>query len=246
MNKIAIITGAIGGIGSAITVQLIKEGYKVIATYHSGHLEKAAQWYQQNEFKDHQIELLELDVTNTEDCKDKLNKVLSSYENIDVLVNNAGITKDVLFKNMSLSDWKSVIDTNLNSLYNVTHPLFGAMCNQNSGRIINISSVNGVKGQYGQTNYSAAKAGMIGFTKSLALEGARYGVTVNTVAPGYTATQMVKNMKIDVLDKIKKQVPLNRLATPEEIAMTVSFLAGKSGAYITGETISINGGLYMQ
>jgi acetoacetyl-CoA reductase len=146
---------------------------------------------------------------------------------------------------MSAEAWFDVINTNLNSVFNVTQPLFSAMCEKGGGRVINISSVNGIKGQFGQTNYSAAKAGMIGFTKALAYEGARAGVTANVVAPGYTGTPMVEQMKTEVLDSIRSTIPMQRLATPEEIAESVWFLASDAGAYITGETLSVNGGLYM-
>lgn len=147
---------------------------------------------------------------------------------------------------MTAASWKEVIDTNLNSLFNVTQPLFAAMCEKGNGRVINISSVNGLKGQFGQTNYSAAKAGMIGFSKALAAEGARSGVTVNVIAPGYTATPMVEQMRPEVLESIVQTIPMQRLAKPEEIASAVSFLASEAGAYITGETLSVNGGLYMR
>ena len=163
-----------------------------------------------------------------------------------MLVNNAGITRDTTFKKMSWEQWQEVMDTNLSSLFSVTQPVFNQMCEQGSGRIINISSVNGLKGQYGQVNYSAAKAGMIGFTKALAAEGARFGVTVNAVAPGYTATPMVTAIREDVLDSIKATIPLKRLATTEEVAGAVLYLAGEYAGYVTGETLSVNGGLYMQ
>ncbi|HAS8529217.1 TPA: SDR family oxidoreductase, partial [Vibrio vulnificus] len=146
---------------------------------------------------------------------------------------------------MTPQSWFDVINTNLNSVFNVTQPLFAAMCEKGGGRVINISSVNGLKGQFGQANYSAAKAGMIGFSKALAYEGARSGVTVNVVAPGYTATPMVEQMRDEVLEGIKSQIPMQRLATPEEIAKAVAFLVSDAGAYITGETLSVNGGLYM-
>lgn len=191
------------------------------------------------------MRLFELDVTDTEQCSERLTQLLSEEGSIDVVVNNAGITRDSQLKKMSAEDWFDVINTNLNSVFNVTRPLFAAMCEKGQGRIINISSVNGLKGQFGQVNYAAAKAGMIGFTKALALEGARSGVTVNAVAPGYTATPMVEQMREEVLASIKSQIPMQRLATPEEIAKAVSFLAGDGGAYITGETLSVNGGLYM-
>lgn len=246
MEKIALITGSKGGIGSAITSQLVDDGYRVIATYFTGKLECAQQWFDENNFKSEQVRLFELDVTDTEQCAERLAKLLEEEGTIDVVINNAGITKDGVFKKMSAQSWKDVIDTNLNSVFNVTQPLFATMCEKGGGRVVNISSVNGIKGQFGQTNYSAAKAGMIGFTKALAAEGARSGVTVNAVAPGYTMTPMVEMMKPEALDYIKDQIPMRRLAGTEEIAKAVGFLVSDAGAYITGETLSVNGGLHMQ
>ncbi|GAA5646786.1 MULTISPECIES: SDR family oxidoreductase [Vibrio] len=245
MKKVALITGSKGGIGSAISTQLVNDGYRVIATYYTGNYECALEWFNEKQFNEEQVRLFELDVTNTEECAVRLGELLVEEGTIDVVVNNAGITRDGVFKKMTPQAWKEVIETNLNSLFNVTQPLFAAMCEKGNGRIINISSVNGLKGQFGQTNYSAAKAGMIGFSKALAAEGARSGVTVNVVAPGYTATPMVAQMKPEVLESITNQIPMKRLAKPEEVAQAVSYLASDAGAYITGETLSINGGLYM-
>ncbi|MCK6263643.1 SDR family oxidoreductase [Vibrio sp. ZSDE26] len=245
MKKLALITGSKGGIGSAISSKLVADGFRVIATYYTGNYECALEWFTEKGFTEEEVRLFELDVTNAPECAERLSQLLEDEGTIDVVVNNAGITKDVQFKKMSLEAWRDVIDTNLNSLFNVTQPLFASMCEKGGGRIVNISSVNGLKGQFGQTNYSAAKAGMIGFSKALAAEGARSGVTVNVVAPGYTGTPMVEQMKPEVLDSIKAQIPMKRLATPEEIAESVSFLASDAAAYITGETLSVNGGLYM-
>ncbi len=246
MRKIALIPGSKGGIGSAISTQLVSEGYRVIATYYTGNYQCALDWFNEKQFTEDQERLLELDVTNTEECAERLAKLLEEEGTIDVVVNNAGITRDSVFKKMPHQAWKEVIDTNLNSVFNVTQPLFAAMCEKGFGRIINISSVNGLKGQFGQTNYSAAKAGMIGFSKALAAEGARYGVTVNVIAPGYTLTPMVEQMRAEVLQSIVDQVPMKRLAKPEEIANAVSYLASDAAAYITGETLSVNGGLYLR
>lgn len=245
MKKLALITGSKGGIGSAISSQLVADGYRVIATYYTGNLQCALDWFNEKGFTEKQVRLFELDVTDTEQCAQRLEQLLKDEGTIDVVVNNAGITRDGVFKKMTPQAWKDVIETNLNSLFNVTQPLFAAMCEKGGGRIVNISSVNGLKGQFGQTNYSAAKAGMIGFSKALAAEGARSGVTVNVVAPGYTGTPMVEQMKPEALESIKAQIPMKRLATPEEIAKSVSFLVSEAGAYITGETLSVNGGLYM-
>ncbi|MBF9003402.1 MULTISPECIES: SDR family oxidoreductase [Vibrio] len=245
MKKVALITGATGGIGSAISSQLINDGFKVIATYIKPMYDHSVEWVKEKGFSDDQIRLLELDVTKVDECQATLTKLLEEEGSVDVLVNTAGITRDAQFKKMTADDWQAVINTNLNSVFNVTHPIFPSMLEKKSGRIVNITSVNGIKGQFGQTNYSAAKAGMIGFTKALALEGAKYGVTVNAVAPGYTATPMVAKMREDVLDAIKAEIPMKRLATPEDIANAVAYLVSDAGAYITGETLSVNGGLYM-
>mgnify|MGYP000046816196 FL=1 len=246
MKKLALITGSKGGIGSAITTQLVNDGYRVIATHFTGKKQCAQEWFNEKGFTNEQVRLFELDVTDTEQCAERLAGLLEEEGTVDVIVNNAGITRDGTFKKMSASAWKDVIETNLNSVFNVTQPLFAAMCEKGNGRVVNISSVNGIKGQFGQTNYSAAKAGMIGFSKALAAEGARSGVTVNVVAPGYTGTPMVEEMKPEVLESIKAQIPMRRLATPEEVAKSVSFLVSDAAAYITGETLSVNGGLYMQ
>ncbi len=245
MKKIALITGSKGGIGSAITTQLVNDGYRVIATHFTGKKQCAQEWFTEKGFNEDQVRLFELDVTDTEQCAERLASLLVEEGTVDVVINNAGITRDGTFKKMTATAWKDVIETNLNSVFNVTQPLFSAMCAKGNGRVINISSVNGIKGQFGQTNYSAAKAGMIGFSKALAAEGARSGVTVNVVAPGYTGTPMVEEMKPEVLESIKAQIPMRRLATPEEVAKSVSFLASEAGAYITGETLSVNGGLHM-
>ncbi len=246
MQKLALITGSKGGIGSAITEKLVQDGFRIIATYFTGNYECAKEWFDEKGFSEDQVTLFELDVTDADSCRERLTKLLENEGTVDVLVNNAGITRDCTFKRMTAEQWNDVINTNLNSVFNVTQPLFAAMCEKGGGRIINISSVNGLKGQFGQTNYSAAKAGMIGFSKALAFEGARSGVTVNVVAPGYTGTPMVQAIRQDVLDSIIETVPMKRLATPEEIASAVAYLASDAGAYITGETLSVNGGLYMQ
>ncbi|MDX1304349.1 SDR family oxidoreductase [Photobacterium sp.] len=246
MSKKVLVTGANGGMGSAITEALVKAGYRVIASYYPKIEAEAKEWFKQNNYSDEQVRLFPLDVTDTAYCKEAIATLLQEEGYIDVLVNNAGITRDTTFKRMSVEQWNDVINTNLNSLYNVTHPLFGVMCEHGNARIINITSVNGLKGQFGQTNYSAAKAGMIGFTKALAAEGARSGVTVNAIAPGYTGTAMVEAIKPEILEGIKAEVPMKRLARPAEIAAAVTFLASDEAAYITGETLSVNGGLYMR
>lgn len=243
--KIALVTGAMGGIGTEICRQLVEDGFKVLATHRPGKEDAAQQWLEDESFDSGTLNLLSLDVTDSTSCVEALKQVMKDYGTIDVLVNNAGITRDSAFKRMTFDKWNDVINTNLNSLFNVTQPVFYPMCEQGRGRIINISSINGLKGQFGQANYAAAKAGMIGFSKSLALESARSGVTVNVIAPGYTATPMVNVLKDEILDSIKAQIPLGRLAMPQEIAKAVSYLASEHAAYITGETLNINGGQYM-
>lgn len=247
-KKIVLVTGAAGGIGTEVCRMFLTNGYKVVATHRPGKEKEAQakQWLQEEKLDGQDIQLLALDVSNHSAVSEVLAETLRELGRIDVLVNNAGITRDTTFKKMTLDQWQQVMDTNLNSLFSVTQPVFNQMCEQGSGRIINISSVNGLKGQYGQVNYSAAKAGMIGFTKALAAEGARFGVSVNAVAPGYTATPMVTAIREDVLDSIKATIPLKRLATTEEVAGAVLYLAGEYGGYVTGETLSVNGGLYMQ
>ncbi|PSJ48149.1 acetoacetyl-CoA reductase [Zobellella endophytica] len=245
-KKIALVTGAAGGIGTEVCRLFLNNGYKVVATHRPGKEEQAANWLQEEQLAGKDIQLLALDVTDHQAVGEAVPALIQELGQIDVLVNNAGITRDATFKKMSWQQWQDVMATNLNSLFSVTQPVFNQMCEQGSGRIINISSVNGLKGQYGQVNYSAAKAGMIGFTKALAAEGARFGVCVNAVAPGYTATPMVTAIREDVLDSIKATIPMKRLATTEEVAGAVLYLAGEYGGYITGETLSVNGGLYMQ
>ncbi|MCX2789540.1 SDR family oxidoreductase [Vibrio sp. Sgm 5] len=245
-GKKALISGAHGAIGFSITRRLLLDGYSVIAVLSPREFQQKMKFMinQLSEFRTN-MSFLELDVANTAQCAEKLALLLEEEGTVDVVINNAGITRDGVFKKMTAQAWNDVINTNLNSLFNVTQPLFATMCEKGGGRIINISSVNGLKGQFGQANYSAAKAGMIGFSKALAYEGARSGVTVNVIAPGYTGTPMVEQMKPEVLESITNQIPMKRLATPEEIAASVSFLVSDAGAYITGETLSVNGGLYM-
>ncbi len=245
-KKLALVTGALGGIGTAICQKFVEQEYRIIATYLPGVEDELIEpWRHQLELADDQVRFLPLDVTDCAACAETLKTLIQEEGCIDVLVNNAGITRDGTFKKMTAENWNAVIDNNLNSLFNVTQPLFQPMCEKGNARIVNISSVNGLKGQFGQANYSAAKAGMLGFTKALAAEGARAGVTVNAVAPGYTGTPMVQKIKPEILEAIKQEVPMKRLAEPAEIAEAVWYLASPAGAYITGETLSINGGLYM-
>lgn len=249
-KKVALVTGALGGIGSEICRNLIYAGYKIIATVvpreDGGQDTRTNDWLQKEGFEEKSVRFVVCDLADHEAAHTAITQAIEAEGRIDVLVNNAGITRDAQFKKMSYEQWSQVLDVNLKTLYTVTHPVFLKMLEQGSGRIVSISSVNGLKGQFGQTNYSAAKAGMIGFSKALAQEGARSGITVNVIAPGYTATPMVTAMREEVVKSIEDQIPLKRLAAPAEIAAAVMYLVGEAGAYITGETLSINGGLYMQ
>ena len=240
MARVAVVTGGTRGIGEAISKGLKAAGYEVAATYHSND-EAAAKFKAETG-----VHVYKWDVSKYEDCVAGLAQVQKDLGPVDVLVNNAGITKDGMFHKMTPEQWYGVINTNLNSLFNMTRPLIEGMRERSFGRIINISSVNGQKGQMGQSNYSAAKAGDIGFTKALAQENANKGITVNAICPGYIATEMVKKVPKDVLEKsILPQIPLRRLGEPEEIGRIVAFLASDDAGYITGSTISANGGQYM-
>ena len=239
MARVALVTGGSRGIGAAISKALKAAGYSVAANY-AGNDEAA------NAFKaETGIPVYKWSVADYDACVAGVKQVEADLGPVDVLVNNAGITRDGFFHKMTLEQWKAVIDTNLNGLFNMTHPVFPGMRSRGFGRIINISSVNGQKGQAGQTNYSAAKAGDIGFTRALAQEGAFKGVTVNAVCPGYIGTEMVKAIDEKVLnEKIIPQIPVGRLGEPEEIARCVVFLASEEAGFITGSTISANGGQF--
>lgn len=243
-QKVALVTGGIGGIGSAIVDMFAEKGYRVYASALPQDPSIEAWQAQRSQYGDN-VRVIEADVTDRSDCELMIEAIIDQSERLDVLVNCAGITRDRYFSRMSEEQWYDVIDTNLNSVFNVTQPALTVMLEQNYGRIINISSVNGVKGQAGQTNYSAAKAGLIGFTKALAQEVASRGITVNAIAPGYVATDMVAKIKPEILQAIIDSVPMRRLATPEEIAGCVEYLASDKAAYITGAVLNINGGLHM-
>jgi acetoacetyl-CoA reductase len=240
MARTAIVTGGSRGIGAAISKALKAAGYKVAATY-AGNDEAAAAFT-----RDTGIPTYKWDVSDYDACAAGIAKVEADIGPIDVLVNNAGITRDGMFHKMTKEQWYGVINTNLNSLFNMTRPVWEGMRARKFGRVICISSINGQKGQMGQVNYSAAKAGDIGFVKALAQEGARAGVTVNTICPGYIATEMVKAIDPAVIEKnILPHIPVGRLGEPEEIARAVVFLAADEAGFITGSTISANGGQYM-
>ncbi len=233
-----------GGIGTAVCRRLSRNGVKVVAGCLPGYDRKDG-WLATMRGEGMQIYAAEGDVDDYESCAEMFYQIGSVIGPVDILVNNAGITRDGVFKRMVPSDWYAVINTNLNSVFNVTRQVIEGMMERGWGRIINISSVNALKGQFGQTNYSAAKAGMHGFSKALAQEVVKKGVTVNTISPGYVETDMVRAMKPEVLDSIVGQIPMERLARPEEIAGLVAYLASDEAGYITGANISINGGLHM-
>ncbi len=240
MGKVAIVTGGSRGIGAAISKALKAAGHTVVATY-AGNDEKA------NAFKDDTgIPVYKWDVSSFEACSEGIAKVEAEHGPVDILVNNAGITKDAMFHKMTPEHWQAVIGTNLSGLFNMTRPVWEGMRERNFGRIINISSINGQKGQTGQANYSAAKAGDLGFTKALALEGAKKGITVNAICPGYINTDMMATISDDVMQKhILPQIPVGRLGEADEIARCVVFLASDDAGFITGSTLSANGGQYM-
>ncbi|KAA0680037.1 beta-ketoacyl-ACP reductase [Roseomonas genomospecies 6] len=244
-QKIALVTGAMGGLGTAICQALAKDGYLVAANCLPG-FEPAAAWLGQQEALGFKFYVAEGDVSDFESCKAMVAKIEADLGPVDILVNNAGITRDKFFAKMDKAQWEAVIATNLSSLFNVTQQVSPKMAERGWGRIINISSVNGVKGQAGQTNYSAAKAGVIGFTKALAAELATKGVTVNAIAPGYIGTDMVMAIREDIRQAITDSVPMKRLGRPEEIGGAVSYLASEIAGYITGSTLNINGGLHYQ
>ena len=242
-QKVAYVTGGMGGIGTAICQRLHKDGFKVIAG--CGPSRDYRKWLDEQAQLGYTFYASVGNVGDWESTVEAFNQTKAEHGNIDVLVNNAGITRDRMFVKMTPDDWKSVIETNLNSMFNVTKQVVADMVEKGWGRIINISSVNGAKGQAGQTNYSAAKAGMHGFTMALAQELAAKGVTVNTVSPGYIGTDMVKAIRPDVLEKIVAGVPVKRLGEPSEIASIIAWLASEEGSYSTGADFAVNGGLHM-
>jgi acetoacetyl-CoA reductase len=245
-KRTALVTGGMGGLGEAICIKLAALGYTVVTTYSLGNT-KAQVWLARMKAQDHEFYAFPCDVTDWNSCQACVQKVGAEVGPVDVLVNNAGITRDMTFKKMDRVNWDAVMHTNLDSVFNMSKQVCDGMVDRGWGRIINISSVNGQKGAFGQTNYSAAKAGMHGFTKALSLEVARKGVTVNTISPGYIGTQMVMAIPKDVLDsKIIPQIPMGRLGKPEEVAGLVAYLASEEAAFVTGANIAINGGQHMQ
>ena len=242
-QKVAYVTGGMGGIGTAICQRLHKDGFKVIAG--CGPSRDHAKWLDEQKALGYTFYASVGNVSDWDSTVEAFKLTKAEHGPIDVLVNNAGITKDGMFRKMSKNDWTVVIDTNLNSLFNVTKQVIDDMVDRGWGRIVNISSVNGEKGQFGQTNYSAAKAGMHGFTMALAQEVANKGVTVNTVSPGYIGTEMVRAIRQDVLDKIVATIPVKRLGWPDEIGSICAWLAGEDSGFTTGADFSCNGGLHM-
>lgn len=249
-NKVALVTGGTGGMGTAICERLYKDGYTVVANYRD--FTSAMKWREDaKKWRDDQLKMgfemkvVEGDISNYASAEKMIKEITEEIGPIDVLINNAGITRDTALHKMSSEQWYEVINTNLNSVFICTRLVIEGMIERGWGRVISISSVNGKKGQFGQTNYAATKAGMYGFSKSLALEVAKKGITVNTVSPGYVGTDMVMAIKEEIRNKIIEQIPSGRLGTPEEIAGAVAYLASDEGRYITGSDISINGGLHM-
>jgi acetoacetyl-CoA reductase len=244
-QRVAVVTGGMGGIGEAICMRLVQAGHRVVSTYSPGNT-KAEQWVKDMKTRGFEFHAVQVDVTDFDSAQKAVARIQAEVGPIDILVNNAGITRDASFRKMGKPDWDAVMRTNLDSVFNMTKPVCDGMMDRGWGRIINISSINGQKGAFGQTNYSAAKAGMHGFTKALALEVARKGVTVNTVSPGYVGTKMVLAVPKDVLDtKIIPQIPVGRLGKPEEIAGLVAYLCSDDAGFVTGANLAINGGQHM-
>jgi acetoacetyl-CoA reductase len=242
-TRVALVTGGTGGIGTAICRRLADLGNKVATNYRNE--EKARAWQQKMQADGYDITLVQGDVSTPEDGEALVRGVEAKLGPVDILVNNAGITRDTTFHKMRPDQWSEVINTNLNSVYNMTRPVIEGMRERRWGRVIQIASINGQKGQYGQANYAAAKAGMHGFTISLAQENAKFGITVNTVSPGYIGTDMVMAVPEEVRNKIVAQIPTGRLGSPDEIAYAVAFFIPDEAAWITGANLSANGGQYM-
>ena len=242
--RVVFVSGGMGGIGTAICRRLGQTGHTVIAGCLPGY-DKKDEWLARMKKAGVRVHAAEGNVADFDSTAAMFERVRDTVGPVDILVNNAGITRDSMFKKMTERDWMEVINTNLNSVFNVTRQVIDGMCERGWGRVINISSVNAIKGQFGQTNYSAAKAGMAGFAKALAQEVVRKGVTVNTVSPGYVETDMVMAIRKEVRDQIIASIPMGRLAKPEEIAAVVAFLSSEEAGYITGANISVNGGMHM-
>jgi len=244
--RVVLVTGGMGGLGEVISTKMSAAGYRVAVTYSPGNT-KHTEWVADMKAQGHDIFAVPCDVADLDSCAKAVTDVRDKVGEVDVLVNNAGITRDMTFKKMDKVNWDAVIRTNLDSLFNMSRQVVDGMTERGWGRVINVSSVNGSKGAFGQTNYSAAKAGVHGFTKALALEVAKKNVTVNTISPGYIGTKMVMAIPREVLDsKILPQIPLGRLGKPEEVAGLIIYLASEEAAFVTGANIAINGGQHMQ
>lgn len=242
-KRVALVTGATGGLGTAMCKELFKNGYHVVGNYRNK--EKADAWKEQLKADGVEVDMVEGDVCDFDSVAKMISEIETQIGPVDILVNNAGITRDGRLAKMTKEDWHAVIDTNLNSVFNCSRNVIEGMIDRKFGRIINISSVNGQRGQFGQTNYSAAKAGMHGFTKTLAMEVAKYGITVNTISPGYIATDMVMAVPEKVRDQIVAQIPMGRLGGTHEVAYLVAFLASEATSFVTGANYSINGGQHV-
>ncbi|NCA70382.1 MAG: acetoacetyl-CoA reductase [Sphingobacteriia bacterium] len=245
MARIALVTGGIGGIGTAICTRLAKDGCTVVANHHPSESAAAEAWKKDRAAEGLTIETIAADVSSFDDSARMVGEIVERHGPIDILVNCAGITRDKTFKKMELAHWEAVMKVNLDSVFNVTRQVWDGMLERGFGRIINISSVNGQRGQFGQANYSAAKAGMHGFTMALAQEGAAKGVTVNTVSPGYVETAMTLAMDDAVRNSIISGIPMRRMGQPDEIAAAIAFLASDQSGYMTGANLPVNGGLFI-
>jgi acetoacetyl-CoA reductase len=244
-ERVAFVSGGMGGLGAAISRRLHDAGL-IVAVSHSEHNDHVAAWLNRERDAGRTFHPFGLDVASYDSCAECARQVLARFGTIDVLINNAGITRDASFMKLTKRDWEDVMHTDLDSVFNLTKPFLPGMVEHRFGRIVNISSVNGSRGAFGQTNYAAAKAGMHGFTMSLALEVARHGVTVNTVSPGYLATAMVEAVPTDVMEKrILPQIPVGRLGRPEEVASLIAYLCSDDGAFVTGADFAVNGGMHM-
>ena len=244
-QRIAVVTGGMGGLGETISTKMADAGYRVVVTYSPSNT-KYRSWLEEMKGRGYTFAAFPVDVADYESCARQCATIQRDVGAIDILVNNAGITRDMTFKKMTKPDWDAVMRTNLDSCFNMTKQVMDGMVDRSWGRVINVSSVNGQKGAFGQTNYSAAKAGIHGFTKALALEVARKGVTVNTISPGYIGTKMVTAIPKEILDsKILPQIPLGRLGKPDEVAGLIIYLCSEEAAFVTGANISINGGQHM-
>jgi acetoacetyl-CoA reductase len=244
-ERLAVVTGGLGGIGSAICLRLAREGAKVVATCHPSESDRITPWISQMQTRGAEIAVVAGDLASAAEADALMREIVARFGAVDILVNCAGITRDSSMKKMTTEQWDAVIQTDLSALFYVTRPIWNTMLERRFGRIINISSVNGQRGQFGQTNYSAAKAGVHGFTMALAREGAAKGVTANSVSPGYIDTPMTEAMNGEIRAAVIQDIPMGRMGSPDEVAQAVAFLADDASGYITGANLPVNGGLFM-